>query len=58
MVPQKPPKKPYRTRYLFNIEEAAKRYPVATPILLNKEVREIGDGSVTPADQPLTPHGG
>jgi hypothetical protein len=40
-VPQKPPKKPYLTRYYMTLEEGRASYPEGEPALEWKEVRMV-----------------
>jgi hypothetical protein len=47
-IPQKPPKKPYLTRYYMTLEVGRERYPEGEPALECKEVREVYDEGEAP----------
>ena len=44
-------KKPHRSSFKMTLEDAAERYPEATPIMSSREIRKIGGEPIT-ADAP------
>ena len=49
-------KKPHRSSFKMTLEDAAERYPEATPIMSSREVRKIGGEPIT-ADAPYARRG-
>ena len=43
MIPQKPPKKPYRSAWRMTLEDGRARYPDGYPDLTSKETRSLPD---------------
>lgn len=45
MIPQKPPKKPYRSAWRMTLEDGRARYPDGHPDLTSKETRQIAEST-------------